>query len=293
MRVVYFGTYSKGGGYPRNTVNIDALRRAGVEVVECHVPLFADARQKVAAAKGRFPIGRAFRAWAKLVRAYRRAPAHDLVVVGYTGHLDLHLAKLLARGRPVVLDAFLSPWDTVVNDRRVLPRDSWRARALFTAEKWALHRADAVLTDTAAHAEFMARTFDLPRRRFIPVPVGSLVKVPVAVGGTAPDLRLRAFFCGSFVPLQGVPVILDAAAAAPEIDFRSSGTDPARNGSRRRFASVRCPTSISTAASSRARSWRTSWRRRTSCSGCSARRRRRRASCRARSTTDSPPASRS
>ncbi len=226
MRVLYFGTYSVGGGYPRNTVIIDALRRAGVEVDECHVPLFADAREKVAAAKKGFPLWRTLRSWAKLAGRYRRTRDHDVVIVGYTGHFDIHLAKLLSRGQPVVLDAFLSPWDTVVNDRRLLAPRSWRARALFAAEKWALHRADFVLTDTESHASFMARTFGVPLNRFASVPVGSLVKVPAVVGGTAPDLRMRAFFCGSFVPLQGVPIILDAAAQAPEIDFHIVGDGP-------------------------------------------------------------------
>ena len=39
----------------------------------------------------------------------------------------------------------------------------------------------------------------------------------------AQSISFRAFFCGSFVPLQGVPYILDAAAHAPDISFRIVG----------------------------------------------------------------------
>ncbi|MEM8884108.1 MAG: glycosyltransferase [Planctomycetota bacterium] len=229
MRVCYFGTYSVGGGYPRNTVLMDALRAAGATVHECHAPLFADAHEKVAAAKGglRF-AGRLARAWASLTRQYRRAPAHDVVVVGYTGHLDIQLARLVARGRPIVLDAFLSPWDTVVRDRQLFPERSLRSRALFAAERSALRRADKVLTDTTAHADYMARTFGVDRAKFHAIPVGSIMPVPALVGrpGPEPHRPLRAFFCGSFVPLQGVPVILDAAAQAPEIEFEIVGDGP-------------------------------------------------------------------
>jgi glycosyltransferase involved in cell wall biosynthesis len=62
--------------------------------------------------------------------------------------------------------------------------------------------------------------------------VGSLVRkpvrapVPVTVGGSSPRAPLRIFFCGSFVPLQGVPVILDAAALCPELEFRIVGDGP-------------------------------------------------------------------
>jgi glycosyltransferase involved in cell wall biosynthesis len=132
-----------------------------------------------------------------------------------------------------VLDAFLSPWDTVVNDRRLVEPRSLRARALFALERSALRVADLVLTDTAAHADFMAATFGVDRARFAPVPVGSLVRararvrVPVAVGmGPGEGEEFTAFFCGSFVPLQGVPFILDAAERAKDLRFVLVGDGP-------------------------------------------------------------------
>ncbi len=263
MRVLFFGTYSKGPGYPRTHVLIESLREAGVDVVESHVPLFQNAADKCAATSTvggllRFGARAAF-AWARLAARYYRAGPRDLVVVGYTGHLDVFLARALSAfwRCPVVLDAFLSPWDTVVNDRKLLKSGGRAARALFGFERTALRTADLVLTDTAAHADFMAGTFGVPRSRFVPVPVGSLVRalvaspaqVPVSVatsgkserasprrsagreGGTAMlsgshslgSPRFTAFFCGSFVPLQGVPYILDAAANTPDIFFRIVG----------------------------------------------------------------------
>ncbi|MFI5403949.1 MAG: hypothetical protein ACHQ1G_13505, partial [Planctomycetota bacterium] len=189
MRVLWFGTYSTGPGYPRTTVLVEGLRAAGVEVTECHVPLFDGAASKVAAV--RRPLRVALRtalAWARLALRFHRAGPRDAVVVGYTGHADIHLARALSVTwrRPVVLDAFLSPWDTVVNDRRLVAKGSLRARALFALERSALRLSDLVLTDTAAHADFMAGTFGVDRSRFVPIPVGSLVRararVPVPVG---------------------------------------------------------------------------------------------------------------
>jgi glycosyltransferase involved in cell wall biosynthesis len=50
------------------------------------------------------------------------------------------------------------------------------------------------------------------------------VRAPVAAGARpAVAESFTAFFCGSFVPLQGVPYILDAAALAPDIRFRIVG----------------------------------------------------------------------
>jgi len=236
MRVLWFGTYSLGGGYPRNTVLMDALRRRGVEVVECHAPLFEDAHAKVKAARGGSLglVFRMIRAWMSLAVRFFTAGPRDAVVVGYTGHFDLYFARFLSvfRRRPLLLDAFLSPWDTVVRDRALLHPRSWRARLLFRIERGALKLADHVLTDTGAHADYMAELFGVTREKFTPIPVGSLVRkpvrapVPIVVGGPAPRAPLRIFFCGSFVPLQGVPVILDAAALCPELEFRIVGDGP-------------------------------------------------------------------
>jgi len=236
MRVLWFGTYSLGGGYPRNTVLMDALRRRGAEVVECHAPLFEDAHAKVKAARGGSLslVFRMIRAWMSLGVRFFTAGPRDAVVVGYTGHFDLYFARFLSvfRRRPLILDAFLSPWDTVVRDRALLHPRSWRARLLFRIERGALKLADHVLTDTGAHADYMAELFGVAREKFTPIPVGSLVRkpvrapVPIGVGGPAPRAPLRVFFCGSFVPLQGVPVILDAAALCPELEFRIVGDGP-------------------------------------------------------------------
>jgi len=239
MRVLWFGTYSLGGGYPRNTVLMEALRECGVEVVECHAPLFEDAHAKVAAARGGSVglVFRMLRAWMRLGVRFFTAGPRDAVIVGYTGHFDLYWARVLSlfRRRPLILDAFLSPWDTVVRDRKLMSPGSARARLLFRLERSALRLADRILTDTGAHADYMAATFDVPREKFTPIPVGSLVRqkvgapVPVASvmsGDSSPRAPLQVFFCGSFVPLQGVPVILDAAALCPEIHFRIVGDGP-------------------------------------------------------------------
>ena len=239
MRVLYFGTYSVGPGYPRNTVLIESLKSVGVEVVECHAPLFGGTEQKIAAVstfRGAVRMGlKAVRGWARLARRFYKAGPRDVVVVGYTGHLDLFWARVLGLTwrRPIVLDAFLSPYDTVVGDRRLLDAQSLAARALFAFERCAMRLSDLVLTDTEVGADFLAETFGVARNRFVAMPVGSLVRaplkarVPVATNGGTPDkMPFEALFAGTFVPLQGIPYILDAAAEAPDIMFRIIGDGP-------------------------------------------------------------------
>ncbi|MEE8107414.1 MAG: glycosyltransferase [Planctomycetota bacterium] len=243
MKVLYFGTYSIGPGYPRNTVLIESLRAVGVDVTECRAPLFRGPADKIAAVAGVFGATRsAFRAaiaWGRLSVGFFTAGPRDAVVVGYTGHLDIFLARALSlfRRRPIVLDAFLSPYDTIVGDRKILRENSWKARALKRFERASLRVADLVLTDTDAGADYLHQTFDVPREKLASLPVGSLVREPVEASVPAapgeprwtPTGEPRAFeaiFVGSFVPLQGVPYILAAAELAPDLIFRIVGDGP-------------------------------------------------------------------
>ena len=46
LRFLWFGSYSRGAGYPRNDTLVEGLRELGHEVEELHVPLFRDASQR-------------------------------------------------------------------------------------------------------------------------------------------------------------------------------------------------------------------------------------------------------
>ena len=113
MRVVYLGTYSMGEGYPRNRVLIEGLKRAGVTVVEIREDFWEDAAHKIAGATGggrRLRLAVSYlKTWFKLASRYLAAGRHDVVVVGYTGQLDLFPAWLLARLRGSCTSAGAAP----------------------------------------------------------------------------------------------------------------------------------------------------------------------------------------
>jgi hypothetical protein len=102
LRVCLFGTYD-AAAHPRIAILRTALESAGAEVVEAHVPGWrGGTSEKLAAAQRPLAAGRLLRlagSWVKLARRYRAAGPHDVVLVGYFGHLDVHLARWLARRR--------------------------------------------------------------------------------------------------------------------------------------------------------------------------------------------------
>src|SRR2546430_15472083 len=123
-RVLFFGTYD-ARRYPRVRVLQEGFATLGDEVLECTVPLRLDtaARVKMLRRPWLVPLLAAKLAstWIRLIARSRRCRGVDLVVVGYMGHFDVHLARLLWPRTPVALDHLVSARDTAL-DRRVFSR---------------------------------------------------------------------------------------------------------------------------------------------------------------------------
>jgi glycosyltransferase involved in cell wall biosynthesis len=216
VRVLYFGTYEHR--YPRNAQVISCLRRAGVEVIERHEPVWEGREQKWRAGLGAVP--RLVRAQARLRRG--DADGADALIVGYPGHLDLPAARRVARGRPVVFNPLVSLVDTLVGDRARFRRGSPPARLLARIDRRALRAADLVVADTQANADFFAELAGLPPKRLAVCFVGAEERI--FQPGWMPEEPFTVVFVGKLIPLHGLETILEAARLAPELRFRLIGT---------------------------------------------------------------------
>jgi glycosyltransferase involved in cell wall biosynthesis len=211
-RVLAFGTYERR--YPRNAQVLAALRGAGVEVIERHVPIWDGSEHKYAAG-----AGAAVRLAAAELRLLRRPETDfDVLLVGYPGHPDLPAARRAARWRPIVLNPLVSLSDTVVDDRGRFRPGSAAARLLRAIDRSAFRAADLVVADTAAQA----RLFDsLGARRVEVCLVGAEERV-FTPGWHGGDGRLA--FVGKLIPLHGLRTILDAARLAPDLRIHVVGS---------------------------------------------------------------------
>jgi glycosyltransferase involved in cell wall biosynthesis len=209
MRVLVFGTYDTSM-HPRVATIAEGLRANGIDVSDCNAPLGLDTADRVAtlARPSRIPafLARIAHRWLTLARLAKQHAKPDVVLVGYLGHFDVHLARLLFRRTPIVLDHLIGAGDTA-RDRRL--DGGARARLMRMIDSAALRAADIVLVDTDEH---LAALPDRHRDRAVVVPVGA----PHA-WFTAPadphDGPLRVVFFGLYTPLQGAPMIGAALAA--------------------------------------------------------------------------------
>lgn len=219
MTICFFGSYTTAEGYPVNRVLRDGLRQAGVQVVECRAEVWGrfvhDLLARATPWRLMTTAGRMAWGLATLTIKYARAPAHDWVLIGYPGYIDVLLARwLIGRRRRIVLVSFISLFDTAVRDRQAATEASWSARVLKWLDARAFRAADLVLVDTQAQGDYYAELFDMERTRFVRSYVGEddeqFVTSPLAAQHD--DEPLRVLFFGTYVPLHGIDTIIEAAA---------------------------------------------------------------------------------
>jgi len=178
--------------YVRNNNILKGLKKNEVEVVEC-----------VSSAPSyflRYPI--------VLVKLLFKRD-YDVVFVGFLGQPLVPLIKRLTN-KPIIFDAYLSMYDTMIFDRKRFKPGSVLANLFFNLDKRSCELANVVLLDTNAHIDYFCEKFGLDRDKFIRVFVGTDEdvfyprKVPEHEG-------FLVLYYGSFLPLQGIEYIVEAA----------------------------------------------------------------------------------
>lgn len=242
LRVCYFGTYR--AEYSRNQIMIEGLRRAGVEVIECHATLWHGIEDRVQTASGGWlrPAfwRRVLQTYGQLLKRYRQVGTYDILIVGYPGQYDVFLAHLLARlrRRPLVWDVLNSMY-LITMERGIADRHPTTAKIIRFLEKLACRQADVMILDCQAFVDWFSETHGAARERFRLVPIGADDTVFRLAMETTSTLTCSAqgakdfkvLYYGSYIPNHGVPVIIEAARrlkAHPEIRFELVGSGPER-----------------------------------------------------------------
>ncbi len=192
MRVCFFGAYDRG--YPRNRILREGLRLAGVDVVEANVP-----GQRV------------IRRYPALLAAFQGAArASDVIFVPEFRHKDVPLARLLAGRRSLVFDPLVSRHDTLVDDWKLHEAASGQALWNRGIDRMAFTLPDRVLCDTWAHGAHF-ETLGARRAALRRILVGA--EAAFFEAGEPPRAApVRVIYLGGFLPLHGVPVLIEAAA---------------------------------------------------------------------------------
>lgn len=216
-RVLHWGTFDLGK--PRTRILRAGILATGASLDDCHVSVWRNVEDKTQLTD-RWAQVRILLRWIAgypgLVWRFLRSPRPDLVLTSFPGLLDTIVLAPFARLRrvPLVWDMFISAYDTLVFDRRLVRPGTLAARFLCWLEKFAMHRADFVFLDTDAHARRIESLFDLPPGSCGAVWVGAEVEhFPPYIAPARQDSKapFQVLFYGQFIPLHGIGTIVAAA----------------------------------------------------------------------------------
>lgn len=219
LRVVLWGTCDVTK--PRVRILRDGLREIGVDLIECRTDIWDGIRDKSQVkgiARWFGLLARVAMAYPALIWRYLKVPPHDWVLLGYPAIPDIFVIRCLAwlRGARVAMDWFLSAYDTVVQDRKMVGKHHPLAFMLWATEWLSVRLADALFVDTRAHADRMEALFGLRSGTCGRVWVG--VETDAFNGSAdaslpAPEPRetTKVLFYGQFIALHGLPTIVEAA----------------------------------------------------------------------------------
>ena len=230
-RVLFFGSYDEGPGYPRARGLKQALEAWGVEVQCLNTPLLPPRGKRIRVLenpllwpKMAWKLWRGGVALKKELRAYLAANHVDAILVPYPGYLAVRWARKAFDGA-LLLDLFLSLYDTAVCDRKLFSKGGVMDKLLRWLDKSACKYADRVILDTPENAEFMQELTGLDSDRFFFAPIGD----PDAPAEPFPYPRRKAYeplniiYLGTGVPLHGIDVLLGACARVNNVHLTFVG----------------------------------------------------------------------
>ena len=218
------GVHRASEGYPNVLYRIEMLRASGrFEITEINIPLWQDDSGPGGFLRLPCLAVRLLIVHLKLFLSLICTTPTDIVYIPYPGVFVLNLLPRRIRRAHVVVDGFISIYDTAICDRRLLAPTGLLARALHWIERRAYNRADLVIVDTPENACFLRSTFELDSSRVVDIPLFTNEKDYTATAYEPVGGRIRVLFIGTFVPLHGVETIVKAAQALrdrADIEFR-------------------------------------------------------------------------
>jgi glycosyltransferase involved in cell wall biosynthesis len=136
---------------------------------------------------------------------------YDLLFVGFYGHFLMIPAGILSR-KPIIFDAFVSTYDTLVNDRlSYLPQSSASKLAAFL-DRLSCRLADKILVDTPGQVQYFNDTFGIPREKMYSVPVSCNEDLFFPRRNLSPEDGITSVLSySSYLPIHGIGTIIRAA----------------------------------------------------------------------------------
>ncbi len=205
---------TKNLDYLRNTQEIELLKEHAATV---HI---------IGSSSASYPR-RLLSVWTKLLLTSMKQ--YSVVFIGFAPQLIVPFFSCKFRRAFLIEDFFISFYDTLVYDRQKFSPQSLTGRLLYLLDRYTIRRAGLIISDTKAHGHYFASEFS-PKgmQETLYLKADTTIYYPRP---TRPSQGFHVLYFGSVLPLQGLPVILDAIRLLQdkgEIYFTIIGPIPAK-----------------------------------------------------------------
>lgn len=142
-----------------------------------------------------------------------KASDFQVVFIGFAPQLILPIWKRKFRNNKVVVDFFISMYDTFVNDRKLFSEKSVCARLLRWLDCRTAQYADKIIVDTNADGAYFAEEFGAEKARITTLYLEADETIYYPRKVDRPEQlkdKFMVLYFGSVLPLQGVDVVLEA-----------------------------------------------------------------------------------
>jgi glycosyltransferase involved in cell wall biosynthesis len=221
LTVLVSGTYNATDAYPNVKYKIEMLREmGGIRVIETGQYFCPAINYRTSLSTPLIFLFCFFTLFAKSIisgfSVIRNRKA-DILYIPYPSIgllFFIWFFPVCFRPKKIIVDAFISIYDTVVVDREILSAKSISSRILKGIEGRLYSMADLVIADTIENVEFLVNTFSLSKKKvtFLPLAINEKVYLKKQVDDNlkSENHRFRILFVGTFVPLHGIKYICDS-----------------------------------------------------------------------------------
>ena len=219
MKVLVAGTYTVSDAYPNVKYRIKTLKQdRTLEIKEIRFGSSTRLDYSHGLSKLHTLANLALKQFLhslRCVAAIIKNRDHKVLYLPYPAVPVLCLLSFLPRRaipQRIVMDSFISLYDTIVLDRSLITKSGIPAKLIHLLERRALATADSVITDTPESSEHIKRLFNLPPEIFcdVPLAINEHVFNTAVMPNTAATNSCRILFVGTLVPLHRIDIILSA-----------------------------------------------------------------------------------
>lgn len=137
----------------------------------------------------------------------------DTVFLGFAPQLVLPVWGWKFRRTNLVIDFFISFYDTLCCDRKKIKPDSIPGRWLHGLDRWTLGRANMIWCDTMSHGRYFAEEFHVSPQKLFTLYLEADTDIYHPLHQPRPEYlkdKYVVLYFGSGLPLQGIDVVLKA-----------------------------------------------------------------------------------